>query len=144
MDVYDAKILQNLSENGKVTQQELAERIGLSLSACQRRIKVLEENGAIQGYRAVIDPELLGEAFTVFVGINLERHSRAEIQAFQTAVIRLEGVKEVHHIAGQYDYLLKVKVADIQAYENFHADRLAGIKGIAQITSHITMSTFKS
>lgn len=143
MDAIDGKILRNLANDGKITQAKLAESVGLSLSACQRRVKTLETSGAISGYRAVIDPALLDERRVVFVGINLERHARPDIQAFQSAVVRLPMVKEVHHIAGAYDYLLKVAVRDIEAYESFHADALAAVDGISRITSFVAMSTFK-
>lgn len=143
VDVFDRKILQLLSVNGKLTQGQLAERIGLSLSACQRRVKTLEDSNAIIGYRAIIDPELLDERRIIIVGINLEHHRRSDIQAFQASIIRMPQVKEVHHIAGTFDYILKVAVRDIDAYERFHADDLASVKGIVRITSFIAMSTFK-
>ncbi|MEM7528477.1 MAG: Lrp/AsnC family transcriptional regulator [Pseudomonadota bacterium] len=143
MDETDRNILRHLAENGKLTQGRLAEKVGLSLSSCQRRVKSLEQDGAITGYRALISPALLGEGLVVLVGINLERHARKDIQAFQAAIVRLSMVKEVHHIAGAYDYFLKVAVEDVAAYENFHADDLAAIPGIARITSFVAMSTFK-
>lgn len=139
----DRKILRTLSEDGKITQSKLAEHVGLSLSACQRRVKLLEASGAISGYRAIVDPAILDEHLVVLVGINLERHARAHIQAFQSAVVCMPMVKEMHHIAGAYDYILKVAVANIEAYERFHADDLAAVKGIARITSFIAMSTLK-
>ncbi len=144
MDPFDRNILKCLAQDGKMTQSDLAETVGLSLSACQRRVKALESKGQITGYRAEIAPELLGEAFVVFVGINLERHRRNDIQAFQKAVIAHSEVKEVYHIAGAFDYFLKVAVTDIQAYENFHADKLSAVDGISQITSFVAMSTFKT
>ena len=143
MDAIDRNILRLLSVDGKMTQGQLAERVGLSLSACQRRIKALQESKAITGYRAIIDPELLDERLVVFVGINLESHRRASCQDFQNSIIRLHPVKEVHHIAGTFDYILKVAVRDMDAYENFHADDLASVQGILRITSFIAMSTFK-
>jgi len=144
MDQQDEKILRLLSADGKLTQSELADRIGLSLSATQRRVKSLEHSGAIVGYRAVVDPSLIDERRIVFVGINLERHAREDIQAFQKAVVALPMIKEVHHIAGAYDYLLKVAVRDMEFFEEFHANYLASVQGIARITSFVAMSTFKS
>ena len=143
MDAIDAKLLQILASHGRATHAQLAEQVGLSLSACQRRVKSLETRGAIQGYRAVVDPALLEEGRVVFVGVNLERHARADIQAFQRSVALIPAVKEVHHIAGEYDYLLKVAVRDLDAYEVFHADHLAALNGVARITSFIAISTFK-
>jgi Lrp/AsnC family leucine-responsive transcriptional regulator len=143
MDDRDAKILQILANDGKATHSQIAEKVGLSLSACQRRVKELESRGIIAGYRATIAPAYLGEGQVVLVGINLASHSRADIQAFQKAIVRLPMVKDVYHIAGEYDYLLKVAVADIPAFEDFHADQLAAIPQIAKITSFVSMSTLK-
>lgn len=143
MDEKDRKIIQILARDGKATHAEIGQRVGLSLSACQRRIKDLEAQGIIEGYRAKIASAYLGEDQIVLVGINLERHSRGAIQAFQKAVVKLAAVKDVYHIAGEYDYFLKVSVPDISAYADFHADALASIQGIARITSFISMSTLK-
>ncbi|MEL7313631.1 MAG: Lrp/AsnC family transcriptional regulator, partial [Cyanobacteria bacterium J06559_3] len=108
MDEQDRKILHILARDAKTTNAQLAEVVGLSLSACQRRVKSLEEAGAIAGYRAIIDPIHLDEAFVVFVGIRLQRHSRKIIQTFQEAIVVLDEVREVHHIAGSFDYFLRV------------------------------------
>lgn len=144
MDDKDKKILHILANDGKATHANIAEQVGLSLSACQRRVKDLEAKEIIAGYRANIASAYLGEEQIVLVGINLENHSRDAIQAFQKAIVRLPMVKDVYHIAGEYDYFLKVAVADISAYEDFHADRLAAIPEIAKITSFITMSALKT
>jgi len=143
MDRKDEKILQILSKDGKATHANIAQQVGLSLSACQRRVKELEANGIIVGYGAKIAPFYLGEKQIVLVGINLKNHSREAIQSFQRAIVRMPMVKGVYHIAGEYDYFLKVAVADISAYEDFHADRLAAIPEITKITSFIAMSTLK-
>lgn len=143
MDEKDRKIIRILAQDGKTTHAEIAERVGLSLSACQRRVKDLESQGIIEGYRAKIAASYLGEDQIILVGINLERHSRPAIQDFQKAIVKLTPVKDVYHIAGEYDYFLKVAVPDIAAYEDFHADALAAIPDIARITSFISMSTLK-
>lgn len=143
MDEKDGKIIHILSREGKATHAEIAERVGLSLSACQRRVKELESQGVIEGYRAKIAARYLNENQIVIVGVNLEQHSRDAIQAFQKAIVKLTAVKDVYHIAGQYDYFLKVAVPDIAAYEDFHADALAAVRGVARITSFISMSTLK-
>lgn len=144
MDKFDRKILQALSRNAKITHTQLAELAGLSVSSCQRRVKQLEASGVITGYRASVSAKVLDESFVVFAGVRLRSHSREAVQAFQREVVELPEVKEVHHIAGEFDYLLRVAVADIQAYETFHADKLAAVASLMQITSFITMSTLKS
>ncbi len=143
IDAYDAKILRVLQRNGRATSNELAEAVGLSPSSCQRRQRELEERGIVRGYRADIDPAVLGQALTVFAAVQLQRHERNEVQAFQKAAVLLPEVLEAHHIAGAFDYLLRIAVADLAAYEAFHADRLTTLPGVANITSYIAMSTLK-
>jgi Lrp/AsnC family transcriptional regulator, leucine-responsive regulatory protein len=143
LDQFDDKLLRALRGRGRATSFELAEVVGLSSSSCQRRQRELEQRGVIRGYRAEIDPIALGQAFTVFAAVQLQRHERSEVQAFQKAVLLLPEVLEVHHIAGAFDYLLRIAVADLASYETFHADRLTALPGVANITSYVAMSTLK-
>jgi Lrp/AsnC family transcriptional regulator, leucine-responsive regulatory protein len=143
IDGFDENLLRALQTNGRATSFELAEVVGLSPSSCQRRQRELEARGVVKGYRAEIDPAILGQALTVFAALQLQRHERSEVQAFQKAVVRLPEVLEVHHIAGAFDYLLRIAVADLAAYEAFHADRLTALPGVANITSYIAMSRLK-
>jgi Lrp/AsnC family leucine-responsive transcriptional regulator len=116
--------------------------VGLSPSSCQRRQRELEARGIIREYPAEIDPAVLGQSFTVFAAVQLQRHVRSDGQNFQKAVVKLPEVLEVHHIAGAFDYLLRV-VADLASYETFHAERLTALPGVAHITSYIAMSKLK-
>jgi Lrp/AsnC family transcriptional regulator, leucine-responsive regulatory protein len=143
IDQFDEKLLRALQGNARATSFELAEVVGLSPSSCQRRQRELEQRGIIRGYRADIDPAVLGQSFTVFAAVQLERHVRSDVQAFQKAVSQLPGVLEVHHIAGAFDYLLRVAVADLASYEIFHADRLTALPGVVHITSYVVMSTLR-
>ncbi|MGA2042961.1 MAG: Lrp/AsnC family transcriptional regulator [Roseiarcus sp.] len=143
VDQFDEKILRSLERNGRATSFELAEAIGLSPSSCQRRQRELEQRGIVRGYRAEIDPAVLGRTFTVFASVRLQRHERSEVQAFQRAVVLLPEVLEVHHIAGAFDYLLGIAVADLASYEAFHADRLTALPGLANVTSYVVMSRLK-
>jgi Lrp/AsnC family leucine-responsive transcriptional regulator len=143
IDQFDDKILRILQRNARATSFELAEAIGLSPSSCQRRQRELEQRGIVRGYRAEIDPSVLGQAFTVFAAVQLQRHERSEVQAFQKAVVLLPEVLEVHHIAGAFDYLLRIAVADLASYETFHADRLTALPGLANVTSFVVMSKLK-
>jgi Lrp/AsnC family leucine-responsive transcriptional regulator len=143
IDQFDDKILRILQRNARATSFELAEAIGLSPSSCQRRQRELEQRGIVRGYRAEIDPSVLGQAFTVFAAVQLQRHERSEVQAFQKAVVLLPEVLEVHHIAGAFDYLLRIAVADLASYETFHADRLTALPGLANVTSYVVMSKLK-
>jgi Lrp/AsnC family leucine-responsive transcriptional regulator len=141
MDEVDRSILAVLEQHGRISNAELATRVGLSPSPCLRRVRRLEETGAIRGYRAVIDPAALGRGLRVFAGIRLVRHARTDVVAFERAVVRLPEVVHTHHVTGNYDYLLQVEVADLPAYEDFHANRLAGLPGVAMVTSYVTMKT---
>ncbi len=140
MDAVDEKLIHILSRDAKRTQTQIAERIGISLSSCQRRIKTLEQTGVISGYRAIVDPSFLGENLSVFVLIMLERHTRTDVQAFEAAIAAMPQVKEIFHIAGEYDFLIKIAVRDIASYQEFNYQYLNGIPGMARTMSLISLS----
>ncbi|HEY2059828.1 MAG TPA: Lrp/AsnC family transcriptional regulator [Amycolatopsis sp.] len=144
MDEVDRSILAVLETDGRISNAELAARVGLSPSPCLRRVRRLEETGVIRGYRAVLDPAAVGRGLRVFAGVRLVRHGRADVVAFERAVVRLPGVVHCHHVTGDYDYLLHVEVADLPAYEDFHAHRLAGLPSVAAVTSYVTMKTLSA
>ncbi|MGW0831300.1 Lrp/AsnC family transcriptional regulator [Streptomyces prunicolor] len=141
MDEVDRSILAVLETHGRISNNELAARVGLSPSPCLRRVRQLEEAGVIRGYRAVIDPAAIGRSLRVFAGVRLMRHTRADVVAFERGVTRLPEVVACHHITGNFDYLLQVEVADLPAYEEFHANQLATLPGVATVTSYVTMKT---
>jgi Lrp/AsnC family leucine-responsive transcriptional regulator len=141
MDDVDRSILAVLEQRGRISNAELAAEVGLSPSPCLRRVRRLEETGVIRGYRAQIDPVALGRSLRVFVGVRLMRHAHADVVAFERAVVQLRDVVYSHHVTGNYDYLLQVEVADLPAYEDFHATRLATLPGVAAVTSYVTMKT---
>lgn len=141
MDEVDLSILAVLDKDGRIRNAELAERVGLSPSPCLRRVRRLERAGVIRGYRAVIDPAAIGRSLRVLVGVRLVRHARTDVVAFERAVIELPEVLYTYHVAGNFDYLLQVEVADLPAYEDFHANRLATLPSIAAVTSYVTLKT---
>ena len=141
MDEVDRSILAVLERHGRISNAELAAKVGLSPSPCLRRVRRLEETGVIRGYRALIDPAAVGRGLRVFVGVRLMRHARADVAAFERAVRQLHEVAYSHHVTGNYDYLLQVEVADLPAYEDFHANRLAALPGVAAVTSYVTMKS---
>jgi Lrp/AsnC family leucine-responsive transcriptional regulator len=141
VDDVDRSILAVLDKHGRISNADLATRVGLSPSPCLRRVRRLEQTGAIRGYRALIDPAAIGRGLRVFAGVRLVRHARADVVAFERAVVRLSEVVQCHHVTGNYDYLLQVEVADLPAYEAFHANRLANLPGVAAVTSYVTMKT---
>ena len=95
----------------------------------------------IRGYRAVIDPAAIGRSLRVFAGVRLVRHARDDVVAFERAVVQLPEVVHSHHVTGNFDYILQVEVADLPAYEDFHANRLANLPSVAAVTSYVTMKT---
>jgi Lrp/AsnC family transcriptional regulator, leucine-responsive regulatory protein len=141
MDKVDRSILAVLDTDGRISNAELAQRVGLSPSPCLRRVRRLERTGVIRGYRAVIDPAAIGRSLRVLVGVRLVRHARTDVLAFERAVTKLPEVRYTFHVVGNYDYILQVEVADLPAYENFHANQLANLPSIAAVTSYVTMKT---
>ncbi len=103
----------------------------------------LEDAGVIHGYRAVIDPAAIGRGLRVIVGVRLARHALNDVQAFEKAVVELPEVVETHHVTGNFDYLLHVEVADLNAYEDFHAKRLADLPGVSAVNSYVVMKTLQ-
>ena len=144
MDDVDRAILAVLENNGRISNAELAAAVGLSPSPCLRRVRRLEETGAIRGYRALIDPAAVGRGLRVLVGVRLLRHAHADVAAFERAVVQLPEVAQSHHVTGNYDYFLQVEVADLPAYEDFHANRLASLPGVAAVNSYVTMKTISA
>jgi len=141
MDDIDRSILTTLERHGRISNDELAARVGLSPSPCLRRVRRLEQTGVIRGYRALVDPAAVGRSLRVFAGVRLLRHARADVAAFERAVTQLPEVVHTHHVTGNYDYLLQIEVADLSAYEDFHANRMATLPGVAAVTSYVTMKT---
>ncbi|WP_433578378.1 Lrp/AsnC family transcriptional regulator [Nocardia brasiliensis] len=143
MDHVDRSILAVLEREGRISNSELAARVGLSPSPCLRRVRQLEESGAIRGYRAVIDPAAIDRGLRVFAGVRLMRHTRADVVAFEQGVTELPEVVACHHITGNFDYLLHVEVADLPAYEEFHANQLAALPAVATVNSFVIMKTLE-
>ena len=116
MDAVDRAILSHLQDDGRLSNVELAERVRLSPSACLRRVRNLEQSGAIAGYHAVIDPTAVGRAFQITVHATLIMRNRAAIETFEAAVAELDDVIECRRMYGDPDYLMRVAVADAEAY----------------------------
>lgn len=139
MDAIDRAILRVLQEDGRISNQDLADRVGLSPSPCLRRVRALERSGVITGYRAVVDPRAVGRGFEVFVSANLVRAEAAAIAAFERAVLALDEVVEVRRMIGSPDYLLRVVVADLDAYERLYTASLAALPGVERVSTQIAM-----
>ena len=144
MDRLDSAILDQLEANGRLTNAALADRVRLSPSACLRRVRALEAAGVIADYHAVIDPAARGRGFQVLVYTTLMLRNRATIAAFEAAVVELDAVVECHRMFGDPDYVIRVAVADVNAYERFLIDTFADLPGVARMTSQFAMKTIKA
>lgn len=143
IDHISEHILRELSGDGRISNIELADRVGLSPSACLRRVQDLERQGVITGYRAMLDRAALGAGFVAYVGVGLSDHSKVSQEAFERAISRAPEVCECHNITGTIEYLLRVECADLKAYKHFHTDMLGALPQVNAITSYVVMGSPK-
>ncbi len=143
MDHIDEHILRELGRDGRVSNLELAERVGLSPSACLRRVQELERSGIIKGYRAVTDRAALGVGFVAYITVGLNEHTKAAQEGFERAMQRAPEVRECHNITGSVEYLLRVEAADLVAYKRFHTEVLGTVPHVNAITSYVVMGSPK-
>lgn len=143
IDPYSENILSTLEASGRLTNIELAKRVGLSPSACLRRVQELERIGVIKGYRAVIDRSALAPRITVFVMVGLAQQLHKDARAFEAAMEAAPQVVECHNIAGNVEYMLRVEVGDLTEYKDFHAHTLGQLPQVQSITSHFCLETSK-
>jgi DNA-binding Lrp family transcriptional regulator len=143
MDAVDHRILHELQRDGRVTNLLLAERVGLSPSACLRRVQALEGDGVIKGYRAILDRARLGAGLTVFVMVGLSGQLKRDSLAFERAMAEAPEVLECHNVTGAVEYLLRVEVSDLAAYKHFHSDVLGTLSQVRSITSHVCLGSSK-
>ncbi|HEY8351455.1 MAG TPA: Lrp/AsnC family transcriptional regulator [Sphingomonadales bacterium] len=139
LDAIDRRIIAELQRNGRLTNVELAERVGLSPSPCLRRVRMLEEQGAIQGYVALVDPAALGINMNVFVRVSLERQTEEYLDRFESAVRESPEIMECYLMTGDADYHLRVVVPDLAAYEHFLKSFLTRIPGVTSIRSSFAL-----
>jgi DNA-binding Lrp family transcriptional regulator len=139
MDPIDRKILAELQRNGRVTLTELADRVRLSVSPCHRRLRRLESNGTIRGYRAVVDPAAIGLGFEVIVHVTMDREDAATIARFEEELAKVPDVRHAERLFGDPDYLVRVATADIAAYQVLRDEKLATLPGVQRLSSTIVM-----
>lgn len=142
-DQIDDHILRVLGANGRIPNIELADRVGLSPSACLRRVQELERSGVVTGYRAVLDRAALGKGFVAYIAVGLKDHTKAGQEAFEKAVANATEVMECHNITGSVEYLLRVEVADLAAYKTFHTDVLGTLAQVNSLTTYVVMGSPK-
>jgi DNA-binding Lrp family transcriptional regulator len=139
MDMIDRKIIAELQAEGRLTVTELAQRVGLSVAPCHRRLRELERGGAIRGYRAVVDPAAIGLGFEVLVQVTMDREDAATIADFERGLAEIAEVRHAERLFGDPDYLLRVATADIAAYQTLRDEQLATLPGVGRLTSTIVM-----
>ncbi len=143
LDSINERILQELSRDGRLSNLALAERVGLSPSACLRRVQDLERSGVITGYRATLDQTKLGRGFTAYIAVALNDHTTPSQRAFEAAMARAPEVRECHNITGSVEYMLRVEVADLSAYKVFHAETLGTLPQLSALTTYVVMASPK-
>ena len=143
LDAISERILRELMRDGRISNIVLAERVGLSPSACLRRVQEMERAGIITGFRAVVDRTKLGAGFTAYVAVGLSDHTKLSQEAFERAIARAPEVRECHNVTGTIEYLLRVEVADLAAYKLFHTEILGTLPQVHAITSYVVMASPK-
>jgi Lrp/AsnC family leucine-responsive transcriptional regulator len=143
IDAKDRELLMLLQEDSKRTTKEYANRLGLSATAVYERIKRLEKTGVITKYVALVDKTKVNKAFMVLCHVKLIQHIKDYVLQFEREVVQLEEVSECHHISGDYDYILKVNVSDMEAYREFMVTKLTAIKNIGSTQSSFVINEVK-
>lgn len=139
LDELDQKILNCLQENARISNAELADEVGLSASPCWRRVRALEEAGVVRKYAAIVEPKVIGLPVNVFVSVTLEKQVEDWLERFEAALRDRPEVMECYLMTGEFDYLLRVVVPDLEAYEKFVLEHLTRIQGIAGIKSSFAL-----
>jgi DNA-binding Lrp family transcriptional regulator len=139
MDSIDRQILVELQADGRLTVTDLAVRIGLSLSPTHRRLRALEQSGAIRGYRAIVDPEAVGLSFEALVFVTMRQEDRETLLGFEETVAAIPNVLQAQRLFGDPDYLLRVRTTDLAAYAELEDSRLSAIPGVQRLNSTLVM-----
>jgi Lrp/AsnC family transcriptional regulator, leucine-responsive regulatory protein len=144
LDQIDKKLLELLQENSKKTNKELSLSLNLSVTAVYERIRKLERVGVIEKYVALVKPEKIDRSFTAFCQIKLVQHTKGNVTRFESQVAKLTEVLEVFHVSGEYDYILKVMVKDMEAYRNFMLNKLTALDHVGSTQSTFVISPVKN
>ena len=144
LDQIDLNILRELQQDGRITNQELSERVGLSPRPCLERVRRLESGGYIEGYFARLNPGKLGLGLLAYVEVSLDRTTPDAFERFKQVALAHDEVMECHMVAGGFDYLLKIRVTDMESYRRFLGDRIASVRGVQQTHTYFVMEEVKS
>jgi Lrp/AsnC family leucine-responsive transcriptional regulator len=144
LDAIDCRLIAELQADARLSNVELADRVGLSPSPCLRRVKRLELEGYIQGYRAVLRRDLVGLGFSVFVGVKIDSHANEPALKFEEAIKAMPEVIACHLVSGEADYLLEVVVPDLEHYQRFLVGKLLNLPIVREVRSNIAIQTVKA
>jgi Lrp/AsnC family leucine-responsive transcriptional regulator len=144
LDAVDCRIIAELQADGRLSNVELADRIGLSPSPCLRRVKRLEHEGYIDGYRAALRRERIGLGFSVFIGVKIDGHSNERALQFEKTVVAMPEIVACHLVSGEADYFLEVVVPDLGDYQRFLVDKLLNLPIVREVRSNIAIQTLKA
>ncbi len=143
-DDIDMRILGLLQDNGRMTNVELAERVGLTAPPCLRRVRALEQQGAITGYHAALDPAALGYNLTVFAMVSLRSQAESDLRAFEQMVADIPEVRECHMLNGEIDFILKIVAPDLQSFQHILTTKLTPAPNVEHVKTSLTIRTAKS
>jgi DNA-binding Lrp family transcriptional regulator len=144
LDPIDRTILATLQAEGRMTNVELAHKVGLTAPPCLRRVKALEDAGTIRGYHADIDPQVLGYSITVFAMVSLRSQAEADLRAFEELVATLAEVRECHMLNGEIDFMLKIVARDLQSFQHFLTAQLTSAPNVSSVKTSLTIRTAKN
>jgi Lrp/AsnC family leucine-responsive transcriptional regulator len=144
LDAIDSRIVAELQQDGRLSNVELADKVGLSPSPCLRRVKRLEREGYIEGYRAALRRDGIGLGFSVFLGVKIDGHTNARALAFEKTVVAMPEVIACHLVSGEADYFLEVVVPDLGAYQRFLVGKLLDLPIVREVRSNIAIQTLKA
>lgn len=143
-DAIDRHILTELQNDGRMTNVELATKVGLTAPPCLRRVRTLEDNGIIEGYHAALNANLLGYTITVFAMVSLKSQAEADLRAFEDHIATLEPVRECHMLNGEIDFILKIVSRDLQEFQSFLTTHLTPAPNVAGVKTSLTIRTSKN
>ena len=143
LDSIDKRLLAELQAEGRVTNVDLASRVGLTAPPCLRRVRALEEEGVIRGYHADLDPSKLGYAITVFAMVSLRSQAEEDLRAFENHIKALPEVRECHMLNGEIDFILKIVSRDLQSFQEFLTSKLTPAPNVASVKTSLTIRTAK-
>ena len=143
-DDIDRQIMSHLQSDGRMTNVELADRVGLTAPPCLRRVRALEEKGAIRGYHADLDPSWLGYSITVFAMVSLKSQAESDLEAFEAHVAAIPEIRECYMLNGDIDFILKIVARDLAGFQQFLTTRLTTAPNVAHVRTSLTIRTSKS